>query len=237
MDDGRDERESGTVRRFAAEARAMWAFFQRGVQRFDTSAALFPSSRFLVRAMLRPVPWSTARCVVELGPGTGSLTREILRRMRPDATLYAIELDAPLYTALSETIRDPRLRPVHGSAVDMGAILAAHGAPKADAILSSLGLSMMPEAVRVAIVEAALETLAPGGVYTQFAYAHARYVVYNPAAQPRWSHFDARVFLERYFGPLTPVFIPANLPPAWVFEAIKPVVPDTEQGDSSERAA
>src|SRR5687767_10748196 len=53
--------------------------------------SIVPSSRFLIRKLLRPIDWSRARVIVEYGPGVGTITREALRRMRPDATLIAIE--------------------------------------------------------------------------------------------------------------------------------------------------
>jgi hypothetical protein len=52
--------------------------------------SIIPSSRFLIRQLLAPVEWSRARVIVEYGPGVGVITREILRRMRSDATLIAI---------------------------------------------------------------------------------------------------------------------------------------------------
>ena len=45
---------------------------------FRTEASVAPSSRYLVRAMLRPLPLEKARVVVELGCGTGAMTRALL---------------------------------------------------------------------------------------------------------------------------------------------------------------
>src|ERR1700692_749825 len=53
--------------------------------------SIVPSSRFLIKQLLEPVDWAQARVIVEYGPGVGSITTEILRRMRPDASLIAIE--------------------------------------------------------------------------------------------------------------------------------------------------
>src|SRR5690554_4731482 len=53
--------------------------------------SIIPSSSFLIRRLLEPVDWERARVLVEYGPGVGTISREILRRMHPDATLIAIE--------------------------------------------------------------------------------------------------------------------------------------------------
>ena len=57
--------------------------------------SLIPSSRFLVNDVLNQVDWDKARVIVEYGPGVGGITAEILRRMRPDARLIAIEIISP----------------------------------------------------------------------------------------------------------------------------------------------
>ena len=56
--------------------------------------SLIPSSRFLVNHVLGEVDWARARVFLEYGPGVGTFTTEILRRMRPDAVLIAMETNA-----------------------------------------------------------------------------------------------------------------------------------------------
>src|SRR5215471_18367200 len=57
-------------------------FFRECRQHFHTTGAILPSSRFLARALVRPLfgPRPTWR-ILEVGPGTGSVTREIAKRM------------------------------------------------------------------------------------------------------------------------------------------------------------
>src|SRR5712664_2210613 len=55
--------------------------------------SIVPSSRFLIK-QLEPIDWAQARVIVEYGPGVGGITAEILRRMRPDASLIVIEINA-----------------------------------------------------------------------------------------------------------------------------------------------
>ena len=52
--------------------------------------AVLPTSRWAVRAMLDLAPIEHARCVVEMGAGTGPYTREILTRLRPDARFLSL---------------------------------------------------------------------------------------------------------------------------------------------------
>ena len=51
--------------------------------------SVIPSSRFLVNDLLNQIRWERAQLIVEYGPGVGTITQEILRRMRTDAVLVA----------------------------------------------------------------------------------------------------------------------------------------------------
>ncbi len=86
--------------------------------------SLIPSSRFLVNDVLNQVDWNKARVIVEYGPGVGTMTQEILKRMRPDAVLLALELNEEFVNFLHEEIVDPRFHAVHASASDVRKVLA-----------------------------------------------------------------------------------------------------------------
>jgi phospholipid N-methyltransferase len=125
--------------------------------------SLIPSSRFLVNDVLNQVDWAKARVIVEYGPGVGTITQEILKRMRPDAVLLAIELNEEFVTFLQEEIVDPRLHAVHASAADVGNVLARLGLPSADYIISGIPYSNMPHAVRREVMQASRQVLHPEG--------------------------------------------------------------------------
>ncbi len=100
--------------------------------------SIVPSSSFLVKHLMAEIDWDRARVLVEFGPGVGTITREVLKRMRQDAVLVAIELNEEFVEHLGETIRDTRLRLVHGSAAEVRRILAEQGLAAADYIISSI---------------------------------------------------------------------------------------------------
>ena len=110
--------------------------------------SVIPSSRFLVNRLLAPVDWTRARVIVEYGPGVGTVTTEILRRMAPDAVLVAIETNADFVRFLRRRIHDPRLRLVHGSAAnadDESRVLAPPpGSPGTSSRTSSARSSFRP---------------------------------------------------------------------------------------------
>ena len=63
------------------------------IRHIKTSGTIVGSSPFLVSRMLRAIDFARARTIVQLGVGTGCITRGLLRRMRPDARLISLELN------------------------------------------------------------------------------------------------------------------------------------------------
>ena len=141
-----------------------WLLFARNFLRFPTMlGSLVPSSPFLVNDLLSQIAWQRARVIVEFGPGVGTFTHEILRRMRPDAVLVAIELNPDFVTYLKEEITDPRIRVVHGSASDVRSLMAGLGLEKADYIISGIPYSTIPDATRRDILRQSRDLLASDG--------------------------------------------------------------------------
>lgn len=166
--------------------------------------AVAPSSRYLVDALLAPVDVEHARVLVEYGPGLGAVTAELLRRMRPDARLVALEANAEFVDYLRQEVRDPRLAVVHASAEDVGPVLAPVlarvGVPGADGVVSSLPLALMPRDVRARILRGTRDALRPGATFTLYQYTRA--------ALPE---------VRAAFGAVRQRLVVRNFPPAWVF--------------------
>ena len=162
--------------------------------------SIIPSSRFLIRQLLQPVDWATARVIVEYGPGVGSITAEILQRMRPDALLIAIETNSDFVKYLRSTFPDRRLRVMEGSAESVDEILRQQGHEHVDYIISGIPFSTIPADLRERILLKTFGALAPGGSF----------LVYQ---------FSTRVLpdLQRIFHYVKRSFEPLNVLPAHLF--------------------
>lgn len=164
--------------------------------------SIWPSSRYLVDEVLRPIDWERAQVIVEYGPGVGTITTEILRRMRPDAHLVAIETNEAFVKVLKSWFSDsdPRLHVVNESAADVGKILQRLNLPLAQYVVSGIPLGSMPEALRAEIVHQTRVALAPGG----------QFLVYQ---------FTSRVLpvLQRTFSDVACSRQKRNIPPAHLF--------------------
>ena len=195
---------------------AVWRFFSNAFRDWDQTASFVPSSRFLVDAIVQGAAIRSARTVVELGPGTGTVTAALLAAMPADAKLYAVEIDGPLLDATARRLPDPRLVPIHGSAADLHELLAAagHEGP-VDAIVSCLGMSLLTPELRHSILASSIAMLGNEGVFVQYGYLHARVVVYSPVRG--WSRFNLQRYLQGHFEQIQQQRVMANFPPADVF--------------------
>src|SRR5436190_17578185 len=57
-------------------------FFRHGTK----IASVWPSSPVLARATIKQIDWDSVKVVVELGAGTGPITDQIIRRLKPQTT-------------------------------------------------------------------------------------------------------------------------------------------------------
>jgi phospholipid N-methyltransferase len=144
------------------------AFFQGFLKSPRQVGSIIPSSRFLERRIAVAAGIERARLVVELGPGTGGTTRALLRQMREDAVLLAIEIDPGFVSVLRRLNGDPRLIVHEGSAADVGNILSKHDLGAPDVILSGIPFSTMTRSLGRAIVRSVHDALEPGGVFVAY---------------------------------------------------------------------
>src|SRR5947209_3228149 len=92
-------------------------FFKRFLQRPFQIASIVPSSKTLVERVAEKIDFERARVIAEYGPGVGVHSREIARRMHPDAQLLLFELDAALSKDLErQFIDDPRVHVINDNA-------------------------------------------------------------------------------------------------------------------------
>jgi phospholipid N-methyltransferase len=162
--------------------------------------SLIPSSRFLVNHVLAEVDWMRARVFLEYGPGVGTFTTEILRRMRPDAVLIALETNSDFVRFLARRVRDSRLHVIHGSADDADAALARLKLTHADYVLSGIPYTTMPPELRDSILRKTHSVLHPNGAF--LVYQFTRSVLPH---------------LQQVFGLVDQDFEPLNVMPARLF--------------------
>lgn len=186
-------------------------FLKRFLANPGIVGALLPSSPALCREITSYINIESAEAVVELGPGTGVITDEILARINPQAKFVAIELDEKLY----ETLRQnrPYLNLVNDSAENLPEIIKNADIKTLNAIVSGLPWAAFPEKLQLGILNAVVDSLSEGGYFTTFAYLQGLLL---PAGQ-RFKKLLKKSFKEVKISRV----VWNNVPPAIVYRCKK----------------
>ncbi|HEX4046964.1 MAG TPA: hypothetical protein VH309_03980 [Elusimicrobiota bacterium] len=163
-----------------------------------------PSSKYLVERMVKSSALQDARLIVEYGPAEGVITRHLLKMMRPDAKLIAVEFNEGFYASLCERVKDPRFVPVRGDVREIDKILGEHGLSKVDRIVSGVPFALFSGRERHEILTKTSDLLSPGGRFVAFGYT---------------THLIP--MLKDYFSDVDIQFEVRNLPPSFIFTALK----------------
>jgi len=175
-------------------------FFRGWIEKPRSVGSIVPTGAVMARRMASVVDTGSGLPVLELGPGTGCITRAILARGVDPTMLWSVEHSEDFVDHLREI--HPGVNFVQGDAFALDAALA--GAPPVyDCAISGLPLLNFPVEARIRFVNSVLERLPPGRPLVQFTYGPLSPV---PTRKGDYSveHFD---------------FIMRNLPPAqlWIY--------------------
>lgn len=199
-------------------------FFREFRQRFETTGAIAPSSRFLASAMTRPLRTRENRLpvrVLEIGPGTGAVTRTIVRNVRDGDRFDLVELNEAFAEMLKSRFEneDHWKRAAPLSEIHVAAIQEFTPEEPYDFVISGLPLNNFPAPLVEEIFEAYFRLLKPGGVLSYFEYQFVRSIrtrIGKREERERLSQIDGTMsrYTDRLRFRRDWIFI--NLPPAWV---------------------
>lgn len=176
-----------------------WLMTKKFIAKGTSVASFAPSQGFLCRRFVQGIDFDTARCVVELGAGTGPVTQTLLKRAKPHTRVVVVELDPDFCKRLRQ--RFPNADIVEGDAGKLEQLLADRGIKKVDHVLSGLPLPSFPAEVRDAIIASSAKVLTEEGTFRQLTNMPW---VYKP-------------LYKRYFSEVKFGFVPLNVPPAGVY--------------------
>lgn len=196
--------EKASVARLQERLKDDMRFLRTWAEHPLSTAAVTPSGGMLSRLMARFVEADRDGPVVELGPGTGAVTRALLERGIEEDRLLLVEWNPEFCELLAE--RYPAATVVNGDAFDLAATLGDLPDHSVASIISGLPLFVKPVPAREKLLDDALRVMAPGAPFIQFSYALVPAVPNKPR----------RYAIERSSWVL------ANLPPArvWTYRAI-----------------
>jgi phospholipid N-methyltransferase len=176
-----------------------WLMFRKFVDQGTGIASFAPSSRFLSRALIKGIDYDRAECIVELGAGTGPVTQELVRRVKPHTRLIVLERDPDFCSRLRAKF--PTAEIVEGDAAHIDKLLADRGIRRVDHMVSGLPLPSFPAGLRDAVIDTSARVLGATGEFRQLTVMPLVY----------------KKLYKGYFREVKFRFVALNLPPAGVY--------------------
>ena len=176
-------------------------FFKGWIDKPKAVGSIVPTSSIAARRMASVVDPDSGLPVLELGPGTGVITRAILARGVKPENLYSIEYSDDFVRHL--TAQFPGVNIIKGDAFDLDATLGDRRGMMFDSVVSGVPLLNFPVAQRIRYIEDLLGRIPPGRPIMQLTYGPLSPV---PAGRGDYKveHYD---------------FVLRNIPPTqlWVY--------------------
>jgi phosphatidylethanolamine/phosphatidyl-N-methylethanolamine N-methyltransferase len=167
--------------------------------------AIAPSSPELAARMLEGIEPDENNIALELGVGTGAITKFLQHKIPNKESYLGIELDAELFKSLKQNFAD--LNIVCGNACETTLIHQQSGLGKVRYIVSCLPFVSLPREVGEKILLQVDQFMQEGCTFRTFQYAHGYYL---PSA------IKLREFMRNRYGKSqrSPLVV-KNMPPAY----------------------
>lgn len=136
--------------------------------------AVAASSSVLANAMLDSLDWDRISVLVEYGPGTGAITRQIFNRIQRDEdsqkAFFAVEVNDTFAENLAESF--PEMDLAHDSVANIKKLLHARGHDEMHAVVSGLPWTAFSDELQDELLLPMIEHLSDDGEFVTFAYVH-----------------------------------------------------------------
>jgi ornithine lipid N-methyltransferase len=176
--------------------------FLTQLTRGNPIASIAPSSRWLSRTTVRNIAWDRVDTLIELGAGTGPITRVLAERARPECRVIVVERDPDFARLLRQRFGSlSNFEIVEGDVRELAPILAELGIDRVDHVISGLPVPSFPRELRDALIRMVRTILRPEGTFNQI-------------TEIPWVYWP---FYRRYFDHVQFAFEPRNLPPSGAY--------------------
>ena len=159
------------------QSNGVLAFLSQAIKQTRNTGAVLPSSRLLAKAMTRSLRDAHGpKRLLEVGPGTGPFTREMLATLRSGDELHIVEINPAFAERLNTVLLEPfrKKHPQIRIELHVHPIQSAPLTDRFDYIVCGLPFNNFPPETVRSIFRRLLELLKPGGELAYFEYAGVR---------------------------------------------------------------
>ncbi len=180
-------------------------FFQAFLKNPAKVGSITPSSPELAQKMVEGIEPTPENIVLELGVGTGAITRALKRKVADENSYLGIEIDQKLVNSLQKNFNGMRF--ICGNACEITAIHERSGLGRIGSIICCLPFVSLPNDVGLEIMNEVDKVMQKGCTFRTFQYAHGYYM---PSA------IKLREFMRTRYGKSkrSPLIV-KNVPPAY----------------------
>lgn len=152
--------------------------------------------------MMEPIDFSSAKTIVEYGPGTGVFTRHILNLRNPETDVVLIEQNRKFYADLKNRYQGVKNLYIINSSAEYAdeIVLKQLNILNSDAVVSGLPFTSLPKDVSLRILDSTKKLIGQDGCFITFQYTRVKENLFR-------QHFHIADLL----------FEAKNLPPAFVY--------------------
>lgn len=172
-------------------------FLKKFIRSPATIGSIIPSSPALVSSLLAAINWSQTRIIVELGAGTGAVTRSINDKRLPGSTFLSFERDQQMQSDLRRQFPDIDFC---NDAFGLDQILAERGHERVDCVVSCLPFANFSRHQQALLLGNIHRSLRPGGLFIAFQYSNQL----RPSLSAVYDDIDCQLVM-------------LNIPPALVY--------------------
>ena len=176
-------------------------FFKGMMQGPKTVGAIAPTSSITAKRMASVIDVTSGLPVLELGPGTGVITKQILARGVAPEKIVSVEYSQDFYRRLVEDYAGVNF--IRGDAFDLKNSLGSFADQTFDCVISAVPMLSFPMEARIRLLEDLLSRIPAGRPVVQITYGPVSPVIAKPDRY-HIQHFD---------------FVVRNIPPAqlWIY--------------------
>jgi len=145
-------------------------FIKESLKSLREVGTILPSSKGIINKMVKPIDFKNNITIIELGSGTGVITKNILNKMNSESNLICFETNKKFYDELKK-IDDKKMTLLNDSAEMMESYINENEIIKVDYIVSSVPLVTLPKKVTNNILEQSEKLLNNHGCLIQLQYS------------------------------------------------------------------
>lgn len=164
---------------------------------FKRTGAIAPSSPFLARKIVDKSKINEAKTIIELGPGTGAITKEILERMPQNCDLWTFEINKEFIEHLEKEY--PKAHHIHVDISKLKKTLEENKIGHVDAIISGIPFTALKDSECDEMMSEIDSVMSEDSRFVLFTYSPMKF----------------KTFFS-WFRKVDLSYVPINLPPAHV---------------------